>query len=158
MNGFSKTVAAYEFKQAFFEVATAHFAQLEEFQVIRGLVGANHPAKYMQVLGTTIRHDPATMSTNRTREETIELETQWYAFEYGSEDADRAAEDYLFARLGSLEEHIRVNDITLGGIVRQCFLGEVATDERRIEEAGTAQGRLAGAIAIWEAPVRLRNS
>lgn len=157
MAGFSKTIAAYEFKQAFFEAATEHFAELEEFQVVRGLVGANIPQKYMQILGTRVRHDAATMGSNRTREEVIELETQWYVFEYGTEDADRAAEDYLFARLGSLEEHIRVSDITLGGVVRQCFLGEVATDERRIEEAGTYQGRLAAAIAIWEAPVRLRN-
>lgn len=157
MAGFSKTIAAYEFKQKFFEIATAHFADVPEFQVIRGLVGSNYPAKYMQVLGTRLRHEPATMGTNRTREETIELETQWFVFEYGSEDADRAAEDYLFARLGSLEDHIRVNNITLDGVVRQCQITDVFTDLARIEDTGTAQGRLAAAIVTWEVQVRLRN-
>lgn len=159
MAGFSAVVAAYQFKQAFYTAAAEFFKDSHpEFQVVRGLLGANVPDAYVQVLGTTTDHEAATMSTNRTREETVQLETQWFVFRYGEVDADREAEDYLFARLGELEKHIRVNDITLGGVVRECSLGNLTTDSARIEDAGTSQGRLAAAIAIWEAKIRISNN
>lgn len=158
MAGVSPVLAAYEFKQAFYTVAKELFKTSHpEFEIVRGLIGANIPDEYMQVLGTSTDHEAATMGSNRTREETIQLETQWFIFRHGEVDADQEAEDYLFARLGELEKHIRVNDITLGGVVRHCLLSTIATDSARIENAGTSQGRLAAAIAIWEAPIRIRN-
>ena len=159
MAGFSPALAGYKFKQAFVEISTELFRDSHpEFEIVRGLLGPRQPNEYMQVLGTTSEHSAATMATNRTREEVVKLETQIYVFRYGEVDADREAEDYLFARLGELEQHIRVNDITLGGVVRECHIDSIATDSADIGEAGTAQGRLAAAIAVWEASIRLRNS
>lgn len=156
--GMSLAIATYQFKQAFHERAVALFATAKpEFEVIRGLVGAGYPDQYMQVLGTTTRHEAATMSSNRTREETIELETQWFVFRYGAVGVDREAEDYLYARLSELERYIRVDDITLGGVVRECHLTEIATDTAAVERAGTGQGRLHAAIVTWEAKVRISN-
>lgn len=158
MAGTSPVLAAYKFKQAFFTTAREFFKESHpELEIVRGLVGASHPSEYVQILGTTTDHDAATMGSNRTREETVTLETQWFVFRYGEVDADQEAEDYLFARLGELEQHIRVTDITLGGVVRQCLLSAISTDSARIEEAGTSQGRVSAAIATWEAPIRIRN-
>lgn len=158
MAGVSTGLAAYDYKQAFYTIATEYFKEPNpEFEVIRGLLGAKIPEQYMQVLGTTSELDAATMSSNRTREMVVRLETQWFVFRYGEVDADREAEDILFTRLRDLEQHIRVNDITLGGVVRECFVSSVATDSASVEEAGTSQGRLAAAIVIWEAKIRISN-
>lgn len=156
MAGESLSTAALAFKTAFFDAATALWAtSMPAFQVSWGRIGTSVPDQYLEVLGTSNDLEAATMGTNRTREETIRLETMWWVTRFGSpEFTAREADEYLYARLRELEQHIRVDNITLGGAVRQCFLVEHATANSETNRDNT-YGRLSAAIAVWEAKVRI---
>ena len=68
-----------------------------------------------------VEQSPATMGTNRSREENLTLTVVIETYRAG-EDAQIASSDAAYALLGLLERHVRQTDTTLGGAVRQCFL------------------------------------
>lgn len=155
MSGTATSTAAFTFKRAIYDAAVELWKEAEpDFGVIWGSLGTYVPDAYVQFLGTVVSQEPATQGTNRSREETLELETQWFVTKWGDEDASRAAEEYLYERLGELERYVRMTDTTLGGIVRDCFLTELITDQASYTQ-NNAAGRLSAAIATFTAHVRV---
>lgn len=153
--GLATSTAAYRFKAALFDAATTLWVRAHpELLVAWSTIGTNVPDEYLLVLGTESDQEPATLSTNRSREETVRLETQWFVTRWGEIDAAREAEDYLYARLGELERYVRMTDTTLGGVVRHCFLVAHVTDTRSFQGA-QGHGHLASAMATFEAKIRI---
>jgi len=128
------------------------------------LVSFGHPGAVVQhwdaLVGfsdVTVEQDVATMSTNRSREETLRL-TVWVSVHADGEgpDLEQTTSNRAYALLGVLEHHVRQTDTTLGGAVRQCFLtahtstGETDPDlltagrTIEIQATFTAQARITG--------------
>lgn len=155
MTGTATSTAAYTFKKALYEAAVDLWkVDRPEMAVIWGSLGTHIPDEYVQFLGTDSNQEPATLGTNRSREETLHLETQWFITRWGEIDASREADEYMYARIGELEEYVRVTNTTLDGVVRHCFLVSHITDARTINQNGE-MARLAGAIVRFEAKVRI---
>lgn len=156
MAGSDIATLSYDFKKALHDVAVALFADTAtDFEVVWGALGSRVPDRYVQFLGVDIGQEPATLSSNRSREETLRLETQWYCTIWGEVDAAREAEEYLFARIRELERYVRMQDTTLGGAVRHCFLASSIVDSAQIKRQNTSAGRLGAAIVTFEAKARV---
>lgn len=99
---------------------------------------------------------PATMSTNRTREETLTAEVIVSCYRGGGQEAEQVAGDRAYYLLGLIENHVRAVDTTLGGVVRECALtshdSEGATDP-----ALTAEGRVIEIAAVFTAKFRITS-
>lgn len=156
MGGTATSTAAFALKSALFDAATKLWQQEHpEMLVEWGTLGANVPDNVMLVLGTDSEQEPGPLSsTNRSREETLHVEVQFFITRWGEEGAAREADQYLYDRLGELELHVRQTDTTLGGLVRHCFLVTHLTDSRSFTRNNHA-GRIAAAIARFEAKVRI---
>ena len=157
MSGAATTTAAYKFKQALFDAATNLWKDDHpEILVNWGtLTGPNRPDEHVLFLGTDSDQAPATMSTNRSREETLHVELQFFVTRWGEVDAAREADDYMYARIGELERYCRMTDTTLGGVVRHCFLVSHVTDARSFAGPNNTAGHLAAAIVRFEAKARI---
>jgi hypothetical protein len=163
MTGTALTIVAFQFKQALYNAAlTLWPQQSSEFGVCWGRVGANIPNQWVEFHGSDNADEFATMSTNRTAEETLHLETHWYVQRWGKpEHAGPEAEKYMFDRLGELERYTRVTNTTLTGLVdgftvRHCRLTTYSTLDAEMTK-NNQSGRLAAAGAIFEAKVRITN-
>ncbi|MBW9118883.1 hypothetical protein JNB63_02125 [Microbacterium trichothecenolyticum] len=161
MAGMSLTIAAHQYKSALHAAALALWPQdSDEFGVFWGQAGPSVPDQWVEFHGSDNATEPATMGSNRTAEETLNLETHWFVQRWGdAKYTGPEAESYLFARLGQLEQYVRVTNTTLAGLVdgftvRQCRLATYATDDAAMTRNNSA-GRMAAAIAIFEAKVRL---
>jgi hypothetical protein len=156
MAGSDIATVSYAFKKALFDAATTLFEDTApEFEVVWGALGTRVPEQYVQILGVDVGQEPATMSSNRSREETLRIETQWYCTIRGEVDAAREAEEYVFARIRELERHVRMVDTSLGGVVRECSLAAAVVDSTRIQNQNTSVGRLGVALVIFEAKARV---
>jgi hypothetical protein len=149
--------AAYEFKNALYTAAVELWKDTHpEFLVSWGRVGTNVPDCYVEFHGTDSDQQTASLSgTNRSRDEVIRLETQWFVTVWGEVDAAKEADEYLYARIRELEYYVRQTDTTLGGVVRECFLLSHMTDDVEIDNQNIGAGRLAAALAVFEAKVRI---
>lgn len=153
------STVAHQFKGAVFDAAATLWAETYPTMLVSyGAPGANVPDDVFMVLGVESNLEPAAIGPHRQREETLTLETQFWIFRPGHEGAEREANDFLYARLGELEQHLRVTDTTLGGIVRECKLVRHRSDTVEAERAALGgNGRLAVAVAEFEAKVRIRT-
>lgn len=156
MAGFSTTTVAYKLKAALFDAATNLWAASHPELLVNwgALAGPNIPDEYVLFLGTDSDQIPATLGTNRSREETLHVELQFFVTRWGEVNAAREADDYLYARIGELERHVRMTDTTLGGVVRHCFLASHNTDARSFMKNNLA-GHLAAALVRFEAKARI---
>jgi hypothetical protein len=150
---------AHQFKGAVYDAAKALWATTYPSMLVSyGVAVAPVPDDVFMVLGVESNFDPAAISPQRQREETLTLETQFWIFRPGVEDAEREATDFLYARLAELEQHIRVVDTELGGLVRNTKLARHRSDSIEAERAALGgSGRLAVAIAEFEAQARIRS-
>lgn len=155
-SGVSFTIAGHEFKKRLHAAATELWRDDHpEFLVCWGKVGTYVPDQYVEFHGTDTGDEFATMGTNRSAEETIRLETQWFVSRFGDpENAGPEADEYLYARLAELEQYVRVTNTTLDGLVRHTRLVSYATDDAAMQR-DNAQGRLSAALAMFEAKVRI---
>lgn len=149
--------AAYSFKEALYNAGVELWKDSHpEFLVSWGAVGANVPDYYVEFHGTDSGQEGGSLSgSNRSRDETLRLETQWFATVWGEVNAAREADQYLYARIRELEYYVRQTDTTLGGTVRECFLASHVTDDVEINNQDLGSGRLAAALAVFEAKVRI---
>ena len=97
--------------------------------------------------------DPATLGTNRAREETLTLVAQISCWRPGEAD-DATASDAAYGLLEVLERHVRVTDTTIGGTVRQCFL-ESHSSEGATDPDVLVRGRMIEIEATFVAVTRI---
>lgn len=127
MNGQSEFSAAPAFKYAFWECAVELNAD-SDVQVAYG-----HPGTYLadDVIAVTRIHaeqDSASLSTNRSREEKLTLTVVVSVFRGGGPEAELVASNRAYELLGDLERFMRLDDTTVRGTVRECFLDEHDSD------------------------------
>lgn len=151
------STVAWQFKKALYDAAVALWeTNHPEVLVTWGPHTApTVPDDLVSFTDVSSDQEPATLSaTNRSREETLNLDIEFWAFRPGRVDAALEAEQALYERMGELEHYVRQTDTTLGGTVRQCFLVRHAAASAAYSR-GQEQGALAGAVATFQAIVRI---
>jgi hypothetical protein len=158
MGGPVGTVAP-DFKNAFFDMAEQLLGadpDTAAVLVVFGQPGTLEPDDIIKIGRVEARQDPATLSTNRAREESLTLEVTISCYRGGGAEMERVASDRAYDLLRRLAEQVRKVDTTLGGVVRQCFLtsseSDGATDPNDI-----AQGRTIDVVATFTAAARVTN-
>lgn len=149
--------AAAAFKGALFDIAVDLWKDdHDELLVSYGATGTNVPDDYVVFGDLASGQEDATFSPERSRDETLTLDVEFYIFRPGVEEAEREAVDYLYARLGELERYVRMTDPRLGGVVERCKLASHRSTTAEYKTNAGA-GRLAAAVATFEAFVRIRG-
>lgn len=145
------------FKKAFYLAVKDLMAgtfDTEHVYVVFGQPATYQPEDIVSFGRLSIGQQAATLSTNRSREETITLEVTVSCFLGGDEEAEIATAERAYDLLRRIEHHVRMTDTTLGGVVRQCFLtnheSEGATPEDLI-----AEGRVTEVVATFTAQARI---
>lgn len=145
------------YKKAFYEAVKKLMAGVydtEHVYVVFGQPATYNPDDIVSFGRLTVGQQAATMSTNRSREETLTVEVTVSCFLGGDEEAEIATAERAYELLRRIEHHVRMTDTTLGGVVRQCLLtsheSEGATPEDLIE-----QGRVTEVVATFTAQARV---
>lgn len=148
------------------QTATAGMVLPDHDLLVRyGRPSSAQVAAFDEIIGVTRIDgsiDPATMTASkRTREMALTAEIVFSVFrsgpsDYLDEDAEQEAGDRAYALFGAVEEHIRVNDITLGdlGGVRWCLCVDHTSDGESSPEV-LAKGRSIEITTSWLAMARL---
>lgn len=146
------------FKKAFYSGVKdlmAAGAGTEHVYVVFGQPSSYQPDDIISFGRLSSGQETATLSTNRSREETLTLEVTISCFLGGDEDAEIATAGRAYELLRMIEHHVRMTDTTLGGVVRTCVLtsheSEGATPEDLIEE-----GRVTEVVATFTAKARIQ--
>ncbi|WP_159702473.1 hypothetical protein [Arthrobacter sp. 18067] len=155
----TQATAALEFKKAFCSAIKALFADDQETRHVYVVYGqpANYEPEDIVSFGRiTTGQETATLSTNRSREETLTLEVTISCFMGGNEDAEIATAERAYDLLRRIEHFARMDDTTIGGTVRTCLLtsheSEGATPEELLD-----QGRVTEVIATFTAKTRIQG-
>jgi hypothetical protein len=152
MAGFRTTTGVYELKKALFDIAAALWATTHpEFEQHWGQPLAR-PDEYAQWVDGIGEQEPATMSTNRSRDEVVTVAVEMFCIRRGDVDTAREAEEYVFARLGELERHIRMTNATVNGVAMWCALTRVANET---VPGKNYQGHLAAIRGEFTARIRI---
>ncbi|WP_434922935.1 hypothetical protein ACR9WD_05960 [Glutamicibacter sp. PAEs-4] len=155
----STFTAGMAFKKALFEAIKtimAETADTEDVLVAPGTPGSFQPDEIIAVTELEVQQDFATMGANRTREETLTVSVVFSCLFGGDETQELPAQERAFDLLGRIERHVRMEDTTLGGVVRQCLLTGVQTDGQTPEEYLQA-GRGVDVTATFTARNRVRG-
>lgn len=150
------STAAYEFKNAFYLVAKALFDADADVLVSFGHPGLQVSDDMILFLDVTSSQDTATISTNRTREETLTLQVFVSSYAAGELDNDLVPTARVYELLGALEDYVRSTDTSLGGTVRHCFLTE-HTSQGSTDPQVLGGGRMVDCVATFTAQVRISN-
>lgn len=98
----------------------------------------------------------ATMATNRTREEILELDVQINSRVGGGQESEQTAGARAYALLGILENYVRTTNSTLGGLVRWCYLTSHSSTGMT-DPVNVPAGRWITVDATFTAPARISN-
>ena len=146
------------FKKAFYTAVKELFAgapDTEHVYVVFGQPANYEPDDIVAFGRLTAGQDAATLGTNRSREETLTIDVTVSCFRGGAEDAEIFTADRAYELLRRIEHYARIEDTTLGGIVRTCVLSshesEGATPEDLID-----QGRVTEIVATFTAKARIQ--
>lgn len=153
----SKFTHALEFKKALYNITTQLLADdpdTADAMVCPGLPGTFDAPDLLVFGRVSMSQSPATMGTNRSREETLTVELTISCFMGGDEDQELPSQERAFELLGKIEYYVRMTDTTLGGVVRQCFLTSVDTDGETPPEY-SAKGRAVDVTATFTAQNRV---
>lgn len=148
--------AAHELKQALYEVAQTLYDS------DKVCVSFGHPGDRRDLLDilafTELRteQDPATLGTNRTRNEYVYLTVNISSFRAGEADDDAVPSASAYEILRVLETYLRVTDTTIGGNCQWCFL-ESTNAGGITDRAMLTRGRLIQIEAEFKAFVRITN-
>jgi hypothetical protein len=128
-----------------------------EVQIAYGHPGVTQNDDIVAFEAVTSQQDPATLGTNRSREEVLTITVTISTWRPGGPDQEQVASDAAYALLGDLENHVRKTDTTLGGVVRSCFLTQHTSDGATDPDI-LALGRLIVVAATFTAAVRIQTS
>lgn len=153
----SQFTAALAFKAAFFNrmgLIVPATAGMEYVQVVPGTPATYGAEDIVMVGRVSTDQGIAQLGTNRSREETLELEVIVSCYRGGGEDQEIAVQQRAFDILAVIEKDVRRTDTTLGGVVRQCFLTHAETEGATPPEL-VDQGRFADVVATFTAQNRV---
>lgn len=151
--------AAKDFKNAIVAACQSLFD--EPVVVSFGMPGSWQPEDIVMVGRVTSTQEFATMSTNRSREETLTVDVSVMCARGGGPEVEQTCSDQAYSLLGQLEEYCRDTNPTLAGLVegfsvRYCVLtsheSNGATDPDLLSE-----GRLIEVDATFTAKYRISN-
>lgn len=156
--GFRDRTGLYVAKKALYDTAVTLWETTHpDFVQVWGFVrsGALPSDRYVEWGGGESDQEPATVSPNRSRTETVRIESTWWSIIRGEVDAARDAEEYLYDRIGEIERHIRYTDPNLGGVALHCALSRVMVDTADAGPLINQFGMLAAAAVTFEAKIRI---
>jgi hypothetical protein len=118
------------------------------------LVDSGYPTNHADDMILLIELDAtqasATLGTNRTREEVIDLQVHFCSRRGDQDEANEAA----YSLLKLVERHCRMTDPTLGDVMREVVLTKISSRGYTLEDdLGT--GRLCEAIATFTGKQRV---
>lgn len=148
------------FKVAFRNAARdTIFASDDAVLVSYGHPGTEATDELVMFTAVRVNQEVATLSsTNRSREETIDLDVIVSVARGGAgQAAEEAAGTRATELLKDLEYYVRKTDTTLGGVVRYCFLTRYETDGWTVSEE-QFQGRNITILATFTAVVRVTGA
>ena len=154
----TQATVALEFKKALVAATSAMMAAQEGTQdvlVCFGLPGTFTPEDIIAFGQLVSAQEPATMSTNRSREEVITLEVAISCFRGGGEESELPAAERCYELLRMIERHTRMTDTTVGGTVRECSLTSHTSDGATPGDVASA-GRVIEVTATFTARARVR--
>jgi hypothetical protein len=153
----TQATLALAFKKAFYQAVKTLMADgydTEHVYVVFGQPATYVPEDIVSFGRLSSGQASATMSTNRSREETLTLDVTVSCFMGGDEEAEISTAERCYELLRRIEHQVRTTDTTVGGTVRECFLtsheSEGATPEDLIEE-----GRVTEVVATFTARARI---
>lgn len=149
---------AREFRKAIFDVCkTLYAGDTDPYtRVVRGLPAFADAQDNVCVGVVTSNQELITLGTQRSREETLTCEVTFYSFRFGGDEMEEVVEARAWEMLDELAQYVRVTDTTLGGVVRQCFLTDVASDQATDPDV-LAKGRMHVLSATFTAENRVRS-
>jgi hypothetical protein len=159
-NGESLTTLAWAYKNGLFLAASAVFDSNATY-VCMGLP-SNVSNEIVSIGAVRTVQDPATLSTNRAREEVLTCEVTITVFQGGMDDSQLTVDERAFELLSMLEKNVHyvvdgIDGTTLGGIVRECFLTAIDQDSYRVGGSDqTAAGRECLLIATFQGKGRVQ--
>lgn len=147
------------FKLAFRDAARdVIFADEPEVLVSYGHPGTERPDDIIMFTRVGVGQEPATFSaTNRSREETIDLDVLISVARGGGPEVEEVCGARATELLSALEYYVRITDTTLGGVVRHCFLAQYETDGWTVENQ-QFQGRNISIEATFQAVARITGT
>ncbi|ALV43120.1 hypothetical protein AU252_19770 [Pseudarthrobacter sulfonivorans] len=125
------------FKKAFYQAVKTLMAtgyETEHVYVVFGPPTTYNPEDIVSFGRVSSGQAAATMSTNRSREETLTLEVVISCALGGDEDAALATSERSTELLRLIERLVRMDDTTLGGAVRECVLTSYESETEVTDE------------------------
>jgi hypothetical protein len=154
-----KGTASPDYKNAFHAMSVQVMAadpDTQSVQVAFGTPGSFQDWDIIRIGRVNARQDPATLGTNRAREQLLELEVTISCYRGGGAEMEQVCSDRAYQLLRILAEQVHHVDTTLGGVVRWCFLtadeSDGATDPELLEN-----GRTIAIVATFTAAARITN-
>lgn len=153
MSGTDLATAALKVKEALVAAATG-VVDPTLVLVSQGVSTANlDKTQLVAFLGIDTQQNPATLGTNRSRDEDISVDGVVSVALAGYDD-DKTVEDTAWAILRAIEQQVRRVDPTLGGIALWCFLSRAQSFGYTTADR-LAQGRLCEIDFTFTARVRI---
>ena len=149
---------AREFRKAIYDRCVILYAGDTDpyTRVVRGLPAFADALDNVCVGVVTSNQEAVTFGTQRSREETLTCQVDFYSFRPGGEEMEEVVEARAWEMVNELAQYVRVSDTTLGGVVRQCFLTDVASDAATDPDV-LAKGRMHVISATFTAENRVRS-
>lgn len=149
---------AREFRKAIYDVCVSLFAaDVDPYtRVVRGLPAFADAPDNVCVGVVTSNQEEATFGTQRSREETLTCQVDFYSFRPGGVEMEEVVEERAWEMVDRVAEYVRVTDTTLGGVVRKCFLTDTASDAATDPDV-LAKGRMHIVSATFTAENRVRS-
>lgn len=149
--------AAPQIKDALYQITQTLFTDDPLVLVTFGHPGTKSNSDLICWLGLRTQQAEGPFSTtNRAREETVEIDVLVSSFRAGEADDDKVPSDRAYWLLGQIEDYVRTTDTTLGQLVRYCFL-TATSSKGATEPALIANGRTVDILATFTAHVRITN-
>lgn len=162
--GVDTASATQRYKMALYLAAQTVFAADDATVVSFGIPGPVQADDLVAFLGSRSRQDPATLGTNRAREEILTQDVVISSYRGGGWEAEITASDRAYDLLRRLEVYVRVDNTELrglvdpldDGVVRWCFLAEHES-EGMTDPEDIELGRSITITATFEARVRIKT-
>lgn len=150
----AETTRAGAVRSGFHSLAESLWPEGSEVQVCLGIPGASLWDDIVSIGDTSMEADFATLSTNRSREETIRQDVLISSWRAGGPEMEQVVTDRAYELLGLIENHLRKTDPTLDGVALWCFL----TNVEFTSTTTPTEGRIAAVLAQFTARTRIKTS
>lgn len=144
--------AAPAVKAALYARCQALYA--DPVQVCYGHPGTDQEDDIVSVAGARSTQDVATMTPNRPREESLDVDVVFSVYRGGGPESQQVATERAYALLALLEDYLKTTDYTLAGTVRLARVTSHVLAESDDPDV-LAQGRVSEITATVTCQVRI---